>query len=50
MLPRAARRDVRIETALDERLQVSGDAFLLQRAIANLLRRSAPPREVDQGK
>ena len=38
VLPLAARRDVRIETALDERLQVSGDAFLLQRAIANLLR------------
>lgn len=46
VLPFAAQRQVTIEAALDDKLQVSGDAFLLQRAIANLLRNAvefAPP-------
>jgi len=38
LLPFAAQRKVGIDAALDERVQVSGDAFLLHRAITNLLR------------
>jgi two-component system sensor histidine kinase CreC len=38
VLPFALQRQVTIEATLDDGLQVVGDSFLLQRAIANLLR------------
>ena len=38
LLPFAAQRQVTLQLSLDDRVQVNGDAFLLQRAIVNLLR------------
>jgi len=38
LLPFAAQRRVSVQASLDERVRVQGDAFLLHRAIVNLLR------------